>query len=90
MRAQPIRSYLIRLRKSLVSVLLSLSSLLLVPSLSFSVVSYRTKCRILGLEVGAGEARNPCVLGRTSFRLRFCLHERVSDGCWSVASLVVV
>jgi len=93
MRAQPIRSYLIRLRESLVSRLCSpvsafssrLSSLC-----PFPIVSFRTKCRILGLEVGAGEARSPCVLGRISLRLRFCLHERVSDGCWSVVSLVIV
>jgi len=77
MRAQPIRSYLIRLCNSLVFVL-------------FPVVSYRTKCRILGLEVGAGEARNPCVIGRISCRLRFCLHRSVADGCWSVASPVIV
>ena len=72
---------------SLVSLPVLLSgSCSLVPSLPFSIMSYRTKCRILGLEVGAGEARNPCVIGRTAYRLRFCLHRSVVDGCWSVAS----
>ena len=78
MRAQPIRSYLIRLRKSLVS-RFRLCLPVLLPSLSFSVVSYRTKCRILGLEVGAGEARNPCVSVVLRLRILWCLHRLVSD-----------
>ena len=85
MRDPLFRSYLIRFRESLPASRFSRFCLCLFP-----VVSLRTKCRILGLEVGAGEACNPCVIGRTSSRLRFCLHERVSDGCWSVASLVIV
>jgi len=90
MRAQPIRSYLIRLCESLVSRLSSLVSVLLSLLLSglsrfrlclcsFPIVSYRTKCRILGLEVGAGEARSPCVSVVLRLRILWCLHRLVSD-----------